>query len=677
MLLIRYAVIASRNNLFSIIVALSPLLMTTLPVAGQVVLQQTVTGGTSANSSPVTMPSVSGGSAQTYVLVIGTHSNRDVTLVTGGGLTWTEQVEQCGADNKSGIRLWTAQGSPTSSFQVQINWDSAANKPLTAILSRYTGVMQILDATGENTEGESGICSGLTKSTTPSLTLTSSIDQSVHVLGLITRNKTVSSASAGYSLNDTDAYGSGNKVTNVYLYEKEFNPATMDTFQATLNGETWWAAAGVVLKPGFGMSHRWALNEASGNTATDSLASSDGTLWSFPNDDSQWSCQHGGSLQFDGVDDYVYLTNESDYDFTSAMTVALWVNVSSFSVAEQAIVTKGDTAWRLERNGTTGALQFAVNGLNTNTVVPGSISINDNNWHHVAGVYDGAKLYLYVDGVEDNSLAANGSMATNGFQVYFGDNASLSGRNFHGLMSNLYIHDSALSATEIATLAKGPLRGWWKLDETSGTTAYDSSSSANHGTLLKMTGSEWIAGMVDGGLAMDGVNDLIDTGLDSNQATLITMMMWFRSIEIGSIGDNEVAQRLISQHRDNSKSRLGLGINNDRLATYWHDGAGNTQEGSLLSAGVWYHGAVTYDGTTVRLYLDGVETGNWPEAAMSAPSADSFTVGRGTQGASRHFNGSLDDIRLYNTALCAAEIDAIYQQTRGIKLVRWQEVDPR
>ena len=71
-----------------------------------------------------------------------------------------------------------------------------------------------------------------------------------------------------------------------------------------------------------GESHHWAFDETSGTTAVDSIGSSDGTLVNFPVDDSQWSCLNGGSLIFDGSDDYVSLATESDYDFTSAVTVA-------------------------------------------------------------------------------------------------------------------------------------------------------------------------------------------------------------------------------------------------------------------------------------------------------------------------------------------------------------------
>jgi len=108
---------------------------------------------------------------------------------------------------------------------------------------------------------------------------------------------------------------------------------------------------------------------------------------------------------------------------------------------------------------------------------------------------------------------------------------------------------------------------------------------------------------------------------------------------------------------------------------YWHDGASVVQEATTtVTAGKWYHAAVTYDGTTVRLYINGVEDGNWPEASMSAPSADTHQIA--VEGSVRYFDGVLDEVRLHSRALCAAEILAIYNQTHGPRIVRWREVDP-
>ena len=112
--------------------------------------------------------------------------------------------------------------------------------------------------------------------------------------------------------------------------------------------------------------------------------------------------------------------------------------------------------------------------------------------------------------------------------------------------------------------------GWWKLDETSGTAAADSSGNGNNGTLTNMAPT-WTTGQDVGGLDLDGTNDYIDTGMASNAATSITMMAWFKSDDLppaGTIGNDEVAQRFITQRRTGNGSRLGLGLNNDNVAVY-------------------------------------------------------------------------------------------------------------
>ncbi|MCH7547125.1 MAG: hypothetical protein IID30_12065, partial [Planctomycetes bacterium] len=408
------------------------------------------------------------------------------------------------------------------------------------------------------------------------------------------------------------------------------------------------------------VSHHWKFNETTGTTAADSLGSSDGTLTNFPGDNSQWSCLEGGSLIFDGSDDYVSLPTEADYDFTEFVSIAAWIKVTSFTVAEQAIVTKGDIAYRLERDGSTDMLKFTVDGLTTNTVVQGSVSVNDGLWHHVAGVYDGSELLLYIDGVEDNAVTATGTMDTNNSAVYIGANAAVGGRNFNGAMNDVYIHNYALTPSTIQSLAVKPQLGWWKLDESSGTTASDSGPNANNGTLQSMDGTEWTTARIDGGLDFSGSSDYINTNVASSDADSITMMGWFMSDDAGSIGNSYVTQRFMTQRDASSSSRFGLGINNNYVAVYWDDGGHNIQEATAITlvAGQWYHAAVTYDETTVRLYVNGVEEGNWPESNLSTPSSDTFEIGRG--GGSRYFDGVLDDMLLYDRALCASEIYAVY-----------------
>ena len=69
------------------------------------------------------MPAIQGGLDQTYVLLAAVRNNYAITGVSGGGLTWTEQVAQCSEDSDTNANIWTAQGSPGSSFQAEITYD--------------------------------------------------------------------------------------------------------------------------------------------------------------------------------------------------------------------------------------------------------------------------------------------------------------------------------------------------------------------------------------------------------------------------------------------------------------------------------------------------------------------------------------------------------------------------
>ncbi|MHC5076627.1 MAG: PilW family protein, partial [Planctomycetota bacterium] len=97
---------------------------------------------------------------------------------------------------------------------------------------------------------------------------------------------------------------------------------------------------------------------------------------------------------------------------------------------------------------------------------------------------------------------------------------------------------------------------WLKLDENSGTNAADSSIYGNDGSLTNMNGDEWASAKINGGLGLDGVNDYIDSSLTSDSITdSFTVTLWFNSDDAGSIGDDLVEQRFISQHRHQNFER--------------------------------------------------------------------------------------------------------------------------
>ncbi|MGB2864719.1 MAG: sugar-binding protein [Sedimentisphaerales bacterium] len=202
----------------------------------------------------------------------------------------------------------------------------------------------------------------------------------------------------------------------------------------------------------------WKLDETSGRDVAD--ASGNGNLGKILSGVPRWQSSGGkinGALLFDGKGDYVHLANESNFDFTGEVTVTAWIKVNQFDKEWQTIVAKGDSAWRLQRNQNTAALEFACTGLQVPDGNPyggmyGNKAVNDGKWHHVAGVYDGEKMYIYIDSVVDVSQPASGAITTNDHPVFIGENAEMTGRFWNGLIDDVRVYNYAFSEGQITAL---------------------------------------------------------------------------------------------------------------------------------------------------------------------------------------------------------------------------------
>ncbi len=203
----------------------------------------------------------------------------------------------------------------------------------------------------------------------------------------------------------------------------------------------------------------WKLDDGSGDIAADS--SGNGHNGTLAGDTSWVDGIDGGALAFDGDGDYVDIGKDPSFDIKNQITVSAWIKVNAFDRNWQAIVAKGDRAWRLQRNAGESTLEFACSGL----VVPGTdwgqiygnADVNDGHWHHIAGVYDEEKIYLYIDGNLDASAEAPGNIRVNDEPVYIGENSQTPNRFWNGLIDDVRIYSYALSAEEISKIAQSAL----------------------------------------------------------------------------------------------------------------------------------------------------------------------------------------------------------------------------
>jgi len=197
----------------------------------------------------------------------------------------------------------------------------------------------------------------------------------------------------------------------------------------------------------------WKLDESAGSKAEDSEGTNDGSLYGDP----VWLPLSGifdGALLFDGNDDYVWVLNESNFDLTDAATIAAWININDVGADYQAIVTKGDSAWRLSTVASQRRIYFAVTAGPPSQEIRGDIQIPPYEWHHVCGTYDGNDIRLYIDGQEDPAgpVAYSGQISTNDYNVCIGENAELTQRHWDGLIDEVRIYNYALETDELTAL---------------------------------------------------------------------------------------------------------------------------------------------------------------------------------------------------------------------------------
>ncbi|MCU0913719.1 MAG: hypothetical protein MUC88_04040 [Planctomycetes bacterium] len=182
--------------------------------------------------------------------------------------------------------------------------------------------------------------------------------------------------------------------------------------------------------------------------------------------------QFGEALSLDGLDDYVDCGNGASLNIRDRITIACWIKVAAFSRTWEAIIAKGDNAYRLSRSNTSGvaagnSVHFGCNGP-TGGNLDGITVVTDNAWHHVALVYDGINKIIYIDGREDARVASTGQIAVNTYPLFLGENSQSRGRQLKGRVDDARIYNRALTLDEIRKLMQGDPRLAWNPQPISG-----------------------------------------------------------------------------------------------------------------------------------------------------------------------------------------------------------------
>ena len=184
----------------------------------------------------------------------------------------------------------------------------------------------------------------------------------------------------------------------------------------------------------------------SGTTWTDMSGNgNNGTLTNGPT----FSSANGGSIVFDGTDDYVSIQDSTLLDFNTAVSIDFWVYVNSYD--------SGGTMFIHQQNGatfggfeiwsnTSGVIRFNKN--DSTTLVTTSTSFSLNGWRNVVCTANGTTANVFLNGVNIGSASAPLPDNVNGI-LRIGDWVGSTSYGLNGRMSTMRIHRQALSAQEI------------------------------------------------------------------------------------------------------------------------------------------------------------------------------------------------------------------------------------
>jgi len=218
---------------------------------------------------------------------------------------------------------------------------------------------------------------------------------------------------------------------------------------------------------------------------------------------------------------------------------------------------------------------------------------------------------------------------------------------------------SSFSIFSPETYAQDGLVGYWKFDEGSGSIAVDSSGHGNTGTLYN--GPVWVDGIHGKALSFDGASTYvrIEDSSSLDVTTQVTVEAWvYPRAYTSNVGhDAHIISRCneMGGHVYVLASFANGKVNYDVNPSHTYHSSVAT-----LPLYAWTHLAMTYDGAYVRLYINGEFDSSYAKSSPIYTTSNWLAIGckRWSGGIYAHFNGIIDDVRIYNRALSRQEIQA-------------------
>ena len=413
----------------------------------------------------------------------------------------------------------------------------------------------------------------------------------------------------------------------------------------------------------------YPFDENTGTLAGDSSGNKhEGTL---SGEGVEWAPgKYGSSLQFDGAKGCVSIPDSTDLQLREEFTLESWVKPEGAMLHYPAIYkesSEGFPSYSLGIGFNTAGKpegQLGKEGKGHQDLAANA-SLEPEVWSHLALTYDGAKLRLYVNGELVATKYVEKPKPETAGPLTIGC-AALGAQHFKGRIDEVRIYNRAIGLGEVVADEGAPIQtpqqppvAAYSLDEGEGTVAEDTSGNAHDGT-LSAKGAEWAPGKYGLGLKLDGKEGCV-TIPDSADLQLreeFTLGSWVRPE-----GQTSHYPAIYKESSEGFPSySLGIGFNTAGKPEGQLGKEGKAHQDlaatASLEAGVWSHLALTYDGVTLRLYVNGELVATKYVEKPDSSSPGPLTIGCSALGA-QHFKGRIDEVRIYNRSLSPAEIETM------------------
>ena len=434
----------------------------------------------------------------------------------------------------------------------------------------------------------------------------------------------------------------------------------------------------------------YPLGEFAGNSGElGGTPSGQTNSWKFPN-------QAIKDYVFDFVSsDYITMGNILTKDGSTAFSISGWIKYTG--AGTMMIVSTQDASgigYLLHTGNFAGVklCWYPCIASGGNIQVRTSNAYNDGNWHNILATYDGSGnasgAKIYVDGTLDTNIITDTftgtSSSTGPFQISARNGASFP---FVGEVSNVAVWNSDQSTNRDNIYNNGSPQSiytttpeaWWKLN--AATSSYNPSTStwtitdsagSNNGTSTTLPSTSLIPSDLqfespysNFSLDFDGTNwlDLTSSLTSLNVSTAFSVSCWFK------ISTNTNYDHIIAAPTgwNTWSSGFGLYCNGSGVRFWvdqWNDPSNQHVSSGSLNNDQWYHAVCTFNTTSgLKLYINAGTAITSAGTNFTGLSNNIYIASAGSN-SGYAFNGSIDEVAIWNSELTASQVNQVYNNGR-------------